>query len=407
MKLGGIVEIKIIKGTNQIGGCITEITSKDTKILIDFGNDLEDIKEPFELDGLTYNKSIYDAVFITHSHMDHIGLINKINKDIPIYVEESSLKIYNITCDFCSEEKLTRKVNTFSLQSKEPIEIKNIKITPYRVDHSSYNSCMFLIECEDKKILHTGDYRLHGRKKEETINNLKKIGKVDLLITEGTSLTRNTSKYDTEEQLENKALEYMKHYDQVFIMHSSTNIDRTISFIKSALKTNKNYILDLFTYSLNQIINVNIKVDYKRIFVWKPIRYFLKDEKFKSEYMDFDNSSYFGKKYAMNVKVSMLEDIKKLKEKGLITNACIIYSMWHGYIEKDEKLKCFLEEIKNMNIEFKELHTSGHADINSMKELNKIITPNKTIIIHTESQQNNTEIFNNVIKLTDNETFEL
>ena len=85
------MEIKIIKGTNQIGGCITEIASKDTKILIDFGNDLEDTKESFELDGLTYNKSKYNAVFITHSHMDHIGLVSKINEDIPIYILKKRL----------------------------------------------------------------------------------------------------------------------------------------------------------------------------------------------------------------------------------------------------------------------------------------------------------------------------
>ena len=36
---------------------ITEIISKNTRILIDFGNDLEDTKETFELDGLTYGKS--------------------------------------------------------------------------------------------------------------------------------------------------------------------------------------------------------------------------------------------------------------------------------------------------------------------------------------------------------------
>lgn len=399
------MEVKIIKGTNCIGGCITEITSKNTKILIDFGNDLEDTKEQFELDGLTYNESKYNAVFITHSHLDHIGLINKINKDIPVYVEESSLKIYNITCDFCGEEKLTRKINVFKISEK--IQINDIKVTPFRVDHSSYNSCMFLIESEGKKILHTGDFRLHGRKKEETLNNLNKIGKVDLLITEGTSLNRNLLDYDTEEELEQKALEYMKEYNQVFIMNSSTNIDRTISFIKSALKTGKNYILDLFTYSLNKVINMNIKVDYKRIFVWIPLRYSSKNKIFKTKYMDFNNSLYFGKRYAMNVKVSMLEDIKKLKEKGLITNACLIYSMWHGYIEKDKKIKDFIEEIKSMGIEFKELHTSGHADINSLKKLNKIVNPDKTIIIHTENKKEGNNIFNNIIYLNDNEILKL
>jgi len=395
------MEIRIIKGTNQIGGCITEIASKNTKILIDFGNDLEDTKESFELDGLTLGKSKYKAVFITHSHMDHIGLINKINEDIPVYIEESSLKIYNITCDFCGEDKLTRKINTFKIY--DTIQIDDIKVTPYRVDHSSYNSCMFLIECEDKKILYTGDFRLHGRKKEETLNNFKRIGKVDLLITEGTSLSRTINEYNTEEKLEKDALEYMKEYDQVFIMHSSTNIDRTISFIKSALKTGKNYILDLFTYSLNKVVNMNIKVDYKRIFVWIPLRYSYKEETFKNKYMDFDTSSFFGKRYAMNVKVSMLEDIKKLKEKGLITNACLIYSMWPGYIEKEEKLRSFINEIKNMGIQFKELHTSGHADITSMKKLNEIANPDKTIIIHTENRKEGNNIFNSVVDLNDNE----
>ena len=399
------MEVRIIKGTNQIGGCITEIISKKVRILIDFGNDLEDTKESFELDGLTYGKSKYNAVFITHSHIDHIGLINKINEDIPIYVEESSLNIYNITCDFCGEEKLTRKIKIFKIYDE--IKINNIKVTPYRVDHSSYNSCMFVIECEDKKILHTGDFRLHGRKKYETLGNLNKIGKVDLLITEGTSLSRNTIEYSTEEELEKESLEYMKKYDQVFIMHSSTNIDRTVSFIKSALKTGKNYILDLFTYSLSKIINMNIKVDYKRIFVWIPLRYSYKGETFKNKYMDFDNSSFFGKRYVMNVKVSMLEDIKKLKEKELITNACLIYSMWSGYIDKEEKLRNFIDEIKDMGIEFKELHTSGHADIKSMIKLNEIVNPNITIIIHTENKEKVNSIFNNIVDIKDNEIFKI
>ena len=84
------MEVRIIKGTNQIGGCITEISTKNTKIIIDFGTDLDETRD-FEISGLTKDKSIYDAVFITHSHLDHIGLINKINDDILVFVEEKSL----------------------------------------------------------------------------------------------------------------------------------------------------------------------------------------------------------------------------------------------------------------------------------------------------------------------------
>jgi len=398
------MKVKIIKGTNQIGGCITEISTKNTKIIIDFGEDLDDSNQSFELNGLTKGKSIYDAVFITHSHGDHMGLIDKINKDILIYTEELSLKIYNTTCDFCNKEKLSRQVNTFSIDKyPNKIKIGDITITPYRVDHSSYNSCMYLIEAEGKRILHTGDFRFHGRKGQETITNLEKIGKVDLLITEGTSLSRNIQENEREKSIELKSYEYMKDYDQVFLMQSSTNIDRTVSFVRAALKSGKNFILDVFTYSLNKIINMNINVDYKRIFVWKPIRYYNKDTEFKEKYMDFKTDSFFGRKYAMQVKVSMLDDIEKLNEKGLITNACLIYSMWDGYIEKENKLKDFISKLEKMNIKFIKLHTSGHADIESMKKLNDIVNPNSTIIIHTESKETGKDIFNNVEDISDSE----
>ena len=108
--------------------------------------------------------------------------------------------------------------------------------------------------------------------------------------------------------------------------------------------------------------------------------------------------------FTMEVKESMLPDIKMLHEKGLLKNACLIYSMWEGYIEKEDKLKRFINELKNMNIDIVFLHTSGHADINGYKKLNKIVNPNQTIIIHTENGSNGKAIFNNVIELNDGES---
>ena len=36
LEIGEHMKIKILRGTNQIGGCITEITCNETKIIIDF-----------------------------------------------------------------------------------------------------------------------------------------------------------------------------------------------------------------------------------------------------------------------------------------------------------------------------------------------------------------------------------
>ncbi|MBR1377307.1 MAG: MBL fold metallo-hydrolase [Bacilli bacterium] len=388
------MEVRIIKGTKQIGGCITEITSKKSKIIVDFGEDLDGGE--FELEGLNKGKSIYDAVFITHSHIDHIGLINTINNDIDVYVEEKSLLIYKLTCDFCNRQKINRSVRTFKFEEK--IKVKGMTITPYLVDHSAYNSCMFLIEAEDKKILHTGDYRNHGRKGCLFRKTLEKVGSVDLLITEGTSLSRSSEKYKSEYVLENDLADIMKKYNQVFFLSSTTNIDRTISLIKASLKTNKKYIMTPFTYHLNEILNLNIIIDYKSIFVWKPILYKYKSREFKNNYLNIKTSSKFGKKYAMEVKTSMIEDIKLLKNKNLIDKACLIYSMWDGYKNEENTIE-FLEFIKNNNIDIFSLHTSGHADIDAMKLLNKMVKPKKTLIIHTDSSNKN--IFDNILEIKD------
>lgn len=398
------MEVKIIKGLNQIGGCITEIKCDNTRIIIDFGDELEDNKETFELDGLTYGTPQYDAVFVTHSHSDHIGLIDKILENIPIFVEEKSLEIHNLTCDFCGKKRIKRNISTFnlspSIEESTPIyENKNLKVTPYIIDHSSYNSCMYLIEADKEKILHTGDFRNHGRKKYLFDKALTKIGKVDLLITEGTTLTRSKEKFMNEATLELRAKEIMDNYNQVFIMQSSTNIDRTVSFLKASLKSNKKFVLDLFSYYLNKSIDFNIHVDYKNVFVWKPYKYNNKPKWFKDKYLNIETSPHIFSSFSMEAKESMLPDIKMLYKKGLLKKACLIYSMWDGYIKKEDKLQTLLKELKYMDIDFIELHTSGHADLEAMKKLNKYVEPNKTIIIHTTNRSEGINIFNNVQKI--------
>lgn len=412
------MKVRIIKGTNQIGGCITEITCNNSKIIIDFGEDLDDKNETFELEGLTYGDSIYDAVFITHSHGDHIGLIDNINEDIPVYVEKESLTIQNLTSDFCNKDRVKRKINTFEIpynlkrneDNRIIFENKDLKVSVYSADHSSYNSCMFLIEGNGKRILHTGDFRNHGRRKVYFEISLNKIGKIDMLIAEGTTLTRFTKdecKFLAEKDLEKKAYDIMDKYNQVFVLQSSTNIDRTVSMGRAALRDGKKFILDLFSYYLNENSTHYFNVDNKNVFVWKPYKYKYKPDWFKDKYLNIKTSYKMFPDFAMEVKESMLPDIKMLFEKGLLTNACLIYSMWNGYIKKDDKVKFFLEEIKEMGIDVVELHTSGHADLRGMKMVNNKLKPNQTIIIHTENNESGKNIYNNVISVKDGDYIEI
>lgn len=75
---------------DQIGGCVTLISTDTTKICIDFGENLPGSKhkEELEVEGLTSGEQQYDAVFFTHYHGDHIGRFNKILPGIPLYMSQ-------------------------------------------------------------------------------------------------------------------------------------------------------------------------------------------------------------------------------------------------------------------------------------------------------------------------------
>ena len=95
------MKVNVLRGENQIGGNIVEISTEKTKILLDVGLELDNeknIQKP-EINGLFDFKG-YDGVFISHYHGDHFGLAYDIHKDIPIYMGEQAYKIIKASDEY-------------------------------------------------------------------------------------------------------------------------------------------------------------------------------------------------------------------------------------------------------------------------------------------------------------------
>ncbi len=391
------MEVRIIKGTKQIGGCITEIkSSKDTKIIIDYGDNLDD-KEQIIIPGLTKKdnlKANYDGVIITHSHKDHIGCASLIKKEIPIFLNKEGMEIHNNLCYFNREydKVLREKDNTIKFfDFEKSFFIKDIKITPFIADHSNYNSAMILIEADGKKILHTGDYRNHGKKGCLFNKVLNKIGEVDLLITEGTTIGSSNRVFKKETDL-SKDFQELTKYDQIYVMCSSTNIDRIVNLYKSFSKTHL-FIMDMCMNSTTSLLkkipnsntfsNVYTFVSPNQKKIEEPYGRYIKHTK-KVIY-----ELPFNEKFVVSIKQSMSDYLKDHKEN--IKNACLIYSMYDGYIKedwKDPKLRDFKNYlVDELHMDYFPIHTSGHASLEAIKTLDKIVKPKKVIIIHTEKSE--------------------
>ena len=84
------MKITIHRGTNQIGGCVTEYEYKGWHLFVDYGEELPGGPKTGDLqvEGLTHGDLSKSALLITHYHGDHIGNITKLSDSLPIYMGE-------------------------------------------------------------------------------------------------------------------------------------------------------------------------------------------------------------------------------------------------------------------------------------------------------------------------------
>ena len=380
------MEINILRGQNQIGGSIIEISSKNTKIILDIGSNLDD-KEIIvpEIEGLFKGKAKYDGILISHYHGDHIGLATKILPEIPIYMGEKSYEIYKVSNEYMGKEYL-KEPKIF--KAEEEFFIGDIKITPYLCDHSAFDSYMFLLDCEGKRMLYTGDFRSNGRKSFEPL--LRKLPKVDLLIIEGTNLSNNKiGKINlTEKELEKKGIELLEGNDKpVFVLMAATNIDRIVTFYKIANATKRLFLLDTYAGLITDTIGGNIPnprtFSNVRIFLTNQNKYKILENYPKNK---IGRKGIVNSNFMMCIRSSMKQYLEKYPEGFSFEGCTLFYSMWEGY-KKEKNTKEFLEFMEEKGVKIISLHTSGHAEEKDFDKLIKKVEPKIIIPVHTENSE--------------------
>lgn len=139
---------KIHRGAAQIGGNCIDLQSSQARILIDLGLPLDfdgksqEEKEQIRKDAREWCKGA-DAIFISHAHADHFGLLTELDKEIPVFMsKETKLLIGNNP--FSSVD--LSKLNVITFPIRQEFGFKDFSITAYNVDHSAFGACAFLFE---------------------------------------------------------------------------------------------------------------------------------------------------------------------------------------------------------------------------------------------------------------------
>ncbi len=382
--------IIVHRGTHQIGGCATEIKTNTTRIIIDFGAELDaDNARPLDISGVTSGTPMCDAVLFSHYHGDHIGLMETISPSIPLFMGEDAKQILTILNSKTKTFKDDLLSNILTFGGGKSFQIGDITITPFSVDHSAYDAYMFLIEAEGKRVLHTGDFRTHGFRGKGVVKVLEKLVKhVDVVICEGTTLNRTASHMLTENDIKLELNKLLTENKYSFLICSSTNIDR-IAAVCAARPKGRYLLCDDYQKSVVDYISSTAG---------------LKSDLYKCEglctYGANLDKKFRKQGFCMLVRAGNPTH-KRIMDKYKDCDPLIIYSMWKGYLE-EERVKSFVEGYRKVDV-----HTSGHADLGAIKMLMETTTPDMIIPIHTEVPTAFDGIYSktNLILLQDGEEF--
>ena len=400
-------KITIFRGSHQIGGCATEICTEKHRIVIDFGANLPDSDNAAmsdeELVGAVFDGRPCDGVLFSHYHGDHIGMYKKVPKDVPMYIGPTAKKLLEILTKRLdmipntSEKGLPLVQGMKCYFINKPIKFGDITVTPYVVDHSALDAYMFLIEAGGKRILFTGDFREHGIAGEnETLEKLLNtyIGEVDILITEGTMLSRiDEAKHNsivTENDLGKRAAELFRENKQSVILVSSTNLDSIMEFYH-ALPWGMGFVCDAYQARLMLTAMEDKGKYYPK---YRPEMIHGKQRKLcivnDLDGLGPDQNCQEAKFFHLRRKgFTMLARennpvFRRITEK--LDDPLIIYSKWTGYLKGkhcDPKITDF---IGNRRMEV--LHTSGHAYMETIEKVIRLTNPKTIIPMHTECADN-------------------
>jgi ribonuclease J len=370
------MKIIIHRGTNQIGGSVVEISTDSTRIFLDLGSPLPDGNEdkPLEIEGVTTGSPNCDGILFSHYHGDHIGMLANVLPGIPFYMGNVSKEIYMILQERLRQgiPEIVQRARTFTAAT--PFNIGDIQITSFMVDHSAFDAYMFLIEAEGKRVLYTGDFRTHGFRGKAVLPMLRKyVGQVDVLITEGTMLSRADVEVKSEHVLQQEIRQRMEEYKYVFVVCSSTNIDR-IGSVYQSVPYGKYFLCDPYQQSVLQKVDA-LCGHHTELYRFKKVHTYGKN-------LD-ENMNAKGFCMLIRNRFTYRDVVEKYKRE-YPDDTVIIYSMWQGYLgQPGNPYHELLDGFKN--IEY--LHTSGHATFQSIIDVCNTVRPTTAIIpIHSENR---------------------
>ncbi len=398
---GGIrMKIHFLGGVREVGGsCITVETGKE-KVALDYGIKVgEKVSKQFPKD--------FDAVIITHAHLDHSGNLLSLSRGNPVIIGSKITR--DVTADLlCDMIKIQHmKGNHFPYNNRDVDNIKKcwwirdsialpgMSIQLYPAGHVA-GAKMASIHTEGKEILYTGDFCLHDSEILEGSNPEDLPKKPDALIIESTygGKTR-LQRSELIDQFFKQILRTIERKGNVlipaFAFHRIQEMAKRIDqAMESGILPNYPvYTISRLAEKITGYFNSNKQFfteeiqKQKQPFNYRHVKQLRRTEQIKEPAIVICTSG-FGHAGAS---LRLLNEWAADEDNSIVINS--------GYLPPESPLRIAKEKgelVDNGNritvqAEVEQIELSGHADQWELIQLVKELKPKRTFLIHGELEQ--------------------
>jgi ribonuclease J len=442
-----MVSLSFFGGVDEIGGNKILLEDKDTRIWLDFGQSFNmgneffinwlqprrgnGLRDYFEFGllprisglygedvlgytDLRWEEPSFQGVFISHAHADHVNHLKFIDSNVQVFLGKGT-RFFMESMEMTSNWAEYGNHDYREFRTGDVIKVDDLEVFPIHVDHSIPAAYGYVIYSSEKKIVYSGDLRIHGSRSDMTKEFLSfaKEVKPDVMICEGTRMVRiGNRKHLSEAEVASGVRDICKEADNfgksVIFTQPSRDIDRWRTFYEAARDCGRVLVIHPKTaYLLEKLLEdehldmpnplsddwISVYFKKKRSGTYDEKDYFVWERRYLDRLVTSEELYRFPKRYLINLDFYNFTELIDIRP---VQGSHFIYSMSEPFTDEELEERVLHNWLNHFGLQYHQLHASGHMSRSDLKDALKLIGAKKVFPVHTEGAERFKEIYDKV-----------